>query len=72
MYKKLVCSDDFENQIDHLLMIMYFYDENYQVLNYEAMLFINFNLIMYGFFFPIDIQLNLFGVSFTFMSSIYE
>lgn len=72
MYKKLVCCDDFENQIDHLLMIMYFYDENYQVLNYEAMLFINFNLIMYGFFFPIDIQLNLYGVSFTFMSSIYE
>ena len=68
----MVCSDDFENQIDHLLMIMYFYDENYQVLNYEAMLFIKFNLIMYGFFFPIDIQLNLYGVSFTFMSSIYE
>ena len=68
----MVCSDDFENQIDHLLMIMYFYDENYQVLNFEAMLFIKFNLIMYGFFFPIDIQLNLYGVSFTFMSSIYE
>ena len=68
----MVCSDDFENQNDHPFMIMYFYDENYQVPNYEAMLFIKFNLIMYGFFFPIDIQLNLYGVSFTFKSSIYE